>query len=201
MGKRNKGNNDGTAHDVTRVFFGDCLVTLALSDPSNGFGCGCGKDIVSGSCLQRAGEVLPACDALFITGSLKVHPETRHNGELGSANAVTLSLMAPFFAESIARPSMPLWKAAVISCSLVAMVSVKAQEISSNSMPCSPKQDYTLKAPPLMEIPSRRSISVFSGLRSVFSDALSMFNAKDCVGVGEIPNAPMQSISENCSSI
>jgi hypothetical protein len=52
-----------------------------------------------------------------------------------------------------------------------------------------------------MEIRSRRSISPFSGLIFGFNGALSMFNAKDYGGAGDIPNAPTQNISENCFSI
>jgi hypothetical protein len=81
------------------------------------------------------------------------------------------------------------------------MVSAKVQGIFSNSMECLPKPDYILPASQLMEIRSRPSTFPFSGLRSVFNGALSMFNAKDYVGVGESPNVPMQSISGNCSLI
>jgi hypothetical protein len=61
----------------------------------------------------------------------------------------------------------------------------------------SPKPDCIPKVPQLMEIRSRRSTSLFSGLSFVFNGALSTFNAKDYVGVGETPNALTQNIFED----
>jgi hypothetical protein len=52
MGKRIKGNSDGTAQDAIRVFYGGYHVTHTLFDRLNGFGYGCKKDTVFGNCLH-----------------------------------------------------------------------------------------------------------------------------------------------------